>query len=222
MPTIVQTVTATTSPFTIAAPANGNLLLLFYTDTATQVSAISGGGVTWTLENQFAAQFAETIAWGFPTSAGGTSITVTGGTAKSMTFLEIGSVNSVAIDTPGDTTNTGTSTSATSTAFNTAQANEMVFVLLSNDTGGNPHGSPTNGYTNVGGTTNSFGSGQPAYHFFTATQTGTTTGWTLNASVGWDVITIGLKYTPPSTAAFDEDYDLTIPTVTPQLTLYAG
>ena len=199
------------TPCSVAAATSGNFLAgCFYNrnGTATTISSLSQTNVTWTFVDRVQATNVNLeIWWGKATGAGGTSVTITWGTGTSI-LSQITEFSGVDTTSPVDGTaakNNGSSTTASSGTYTSANANDLLFHCVGSATN-TAASAPTNSFNLLQGF--NFGNSGTARAIGDAYRTVTSaTSYTTALTVGnaaWGSVLIGFKASgAPSTSIKD-------------------
>ncbi|HEX5430315.1 MAG TPA: hypothetical protein VFX17_04570, partial [Patescibacteria group bacterium] len=183
------------------APAVGNALIavIGMNTSATSVSSVSGGGVTWTLakRNSAAGSNAGTEIWyGVGSTGSGTAVTVTMSSSVQVQGM-IAEFSNVASDLDASNGASGTSTTAGSGAVTVSNPNDLIVGGIIDQAAGKPSAGPTNGFAELT-TANDFMSFGSGYRVVNSTGT-YSTAWTI-ANNGWVGAIVAFKSTKTSTS----------------------
>lgn len=179
----------TSLAITIAAPTNGNALVVITGQNAAAVSSISGGGVTWVkLKSAAFSFYASEIWYGENVSSGGTTVTITyaSSTRAGAICAEFSGVKTTS--SADASTNSGSGTSTSPSAGSVDPASAPALYLAGFTTNGTYSGGAGGGFTAF--TDPSLGGGvlavRGAYRIDNAAHGAQTGSATLTASVSWE------------------------------------
>lgn len=195
-PTLVQQAGATwssgtTIPITIAAPTNGNtLLLMFASPSALTVSSIAGGGGTWSRIATFAGQIGPMEVWAAPNVAsGGTTVTITltGTPAGSFAapFAKVVEFDNMPATITADGTGAGagsaSSTAITTGTLVTVNGDVLLAMGVQGNSTSTTSAGPTNSFTALTDVTSTIAKLHTAY-LVAASPGSYITDWTISAA----------------------------------------
>lgn len=194
---------STTKTIAISAPASGSMLTLFIVrPNASSISSVSGGGVTWSSVGSVSDGIATIELWMGPNSSGsGTTISIVVSNSYSSYethFGEWSGIDASPVADPANSTNTGTSTTASTSSVTPTAGKEVVLIAAgfsTNDLADSPTGSFT-ALTRSGTAGGGIGAGNSvfAYRIVGSASGSYSTSWTGSAGyrawatiiAGWD------------------------------------
>ena len=192
-----------TSPYTITAPASGNVLLGCFANrnsTNTTITSVSQTNVTWTFVGRVNSQSSNSVEiwYGVASASAGTSVTITWAAGTTTLIHQISEWSGVNTSSPVDAaliSNTVTGVSSISSGnYTTTNANDVMISCVQGTGGTNPS-TPTNSFTQLqvgnagsGGSSRNFGT---AYRVVASTGT-YSTGWTVQTT-NQSMVLVGFK-----------------------------